>query len=322
MGSFLNMRVRLANLRDCDAITRVHCSGITRWYRHVNGGEIEDAYENLSLWDRYLIGGPWMSPETCAIHLNNMLLAGQFPLVAEMNGKIVGEIEVFIGEEPPPLGKNACISVLEVDKNHRGRGVGKALVKAAVKLAEEHQCNVITVIPEENTIEFYRKCGLNEVLINLKHVEIDLEKFRKPTDVKVELAELKSFETLKQKHMVYGRYDNSYAQWLKRRWRFSIWPSQLLHEEGFIPSNAAYILESHPLKKATCTLLAWTESPRSSAQLLKVCANRAGKLGFTKLETTVSETADTIKRIPFTTLDSEITLGKRLQNIKSFERFC
>lgn len=314
MKIFPDMRIRVATLKDCNALTTVHCSDITTWYRHVDDQKIEDTYENLSLWDRYLIGGPWMSPETCAIYLNYMLSSGQYPLVAEVNGKVIGEIDVFIGEEPPPLKKNACISVLEVAQGYRRQGVGKELVGEAIKLAEENGCNAIATIPDENAIDFYKKCRLDEILIELKHIDVDLERFSTATGVKVEVADLNSFEALRQKQMIYGRYDSSFAQWLKRRWRFSILPSSLIWEEGFIPSyNAAYRIESHPLKKMTCTLLAWTEKPLRSQKLLKVCANRARELGFRKLETTITmETADQIKRIPFSTLDSEVILGKKL----------
>ena len=314
------IHTRLATLKDCDAITSVHCSGITRWYKRINDEEVVDSYENLSLLDRYLVGGPWMSQETCAIHLNYMLVCGQFPLIAEVNGKVVGEIEVFIGEEPPPFRKNAHISVLEVAKDYRRRGIGKALVQAAIELAEKHDCNVISTIPEENAIEFYRKCGLNQKLIELKHIEIDLEEFSIPTDAKIEIRELNSFDILKQKNIVYGRYDNSYAQWLKRRWKFSIWPAWYVFEEGVISSfNAAYIIESHPLKKTTCRILAWIEDPQLSTQLLEACINRARKLGFKKVETTAStEIVNLIKRTPFSIIDSEIVLGKKLVSINTF----
>jgi hypothetical protein len=117
MKTTSDVKIRMAELGDCEAITSVHCSGLTRWVRHVGHEEIDDAYENLGLLDKYLTVGRWMSLETCVSYVDFLLSAGQYPLVAEFNGKIVGEIEVFIGEEPLPLGKNACISVLEVAKN-------------------------------------------------------------------------------------------------------------------------------------------------------------------------------------------------------------
>ena len=79
------MRVRLATLEDVHEIVEVHT-----------------ADENLSggIYDRYIRGGPWMATETLAIHLNNLLLDDQLVAVAELDGKIVGEVEVLFSEEP------------------------------------------------------------------------------------------------------------------------------------------------------------------------------------------------------------------------------
>ncbi|WP_240910739.1 hypothetical protein [Thermococcus sp. MAR1] len=79
------MRIRLATLDDVGGIVALHA-----------------ANERLSgnLYERYTRGGPWMSVETCAIHLNNLLLDDQLVAVAELNGIIVGEVEVLFSEEP------------------------------------------------------------------------------------------------------------------------------------------------------------------------------------------------------------------------------
>jgi len=110
---------------------------VTEWFKYIEGEKVADDCRNLGLWDRYLVGGPWMNKETCAVYLNYMLSAGQPVLVAEVDTKIAGEIDVFVGEEPPPLERNACISVLEVAKNFRRKGVGKALVRRAIRLAKK-----------------------------------------------------------------------------------------------------------------------------------------------------------------------------------------
>jgi hypothetical protein len=49
-----DIRVRPARLDDCEALVAVHCSGVTEWFRYVEGKKIADARENLGLWDRYL----------------------------------------------------------------------------------------------------------------------------------------------------------------------------------------------------------------------------------------------------------------------------
>jgi ribosomal protein S18 acetylase RimI-like enzyme len=308
------MKTRRAEQSDCEAITSVHCSGVTRWVRHVGDEEIEDTYENLSSLDKYLIGGPWMSLETCVSYVGFLLSRGQYPLVAEINGKIVGEIEVFIGEEPLPLGKNACISVLEVAKKYRRKGVGRALVSEAMKLAEEQKCEVIVTSPEENAIGFYKKCGLNETLMELKNVEIDLEAFSPVSDAIVDMRELYFDDDLRGMHMVLGRWDSSFAQWLKRQWKFELWPPSMIVEEGFTPPHeGAYRLESHPLDKSSCNLLLWVKMISRSRSSLNVCASRAKGLGFRKLKTIVSTKLVNIFRgTPFSLGSSEIILGRKL----------
>jgi len=132
------------------------------------------------------------------------------------------------------------------------------------------------VIPEKDAVGFYRKCGLNEVLMELQSMETGLEGFPGVNDEEVEVAELVSFEALKTMHMVYGRYDSSFGQWLKKRWKFFVWPSWSRWEEGFVPScDGAYRIESDPIRKEACNLLAWTENPSLSPHLLQLCAKRA-----------------------------------------------
>jgi len=36
------------------------------------------------------------------VHINYLLTHGQYPLVAELNGRVVGELELYVGEERGP----------------------------------------------------------------------------------------------------------------------------------------------------------------------------------------------------------------------------
>lgn len=63
------MDIRIAKLEDTNGVVEVHCSDVEEWYHYENGQRREpDSYDNLTLKERYLHGGPWMSIETCAIH--------------------------------------------------------------------------------------------------------------------------------------------------------------------------------------------------------------------------------------------------------------
>ena len=107
----MSVEVRVAKLEDAEEITQVHCSDIQKWYRKVDNEKIETNYEDLDIVERWSHGGPWMSIETCSIQINHLLVNDQFPLVAELKGRIVGELELYIGKEKGFLGKCAYIDV-------------------------------------------------------------------------------------------------------------------------------------------------------------------------------------------------------------------
>jgi GNAT superfamily N-acetyltransferase len=130
--------VRTATLDDTGAITGIHTSNTARWQRLTEHGSVEDVpYEQLSVHERWLHGGPWMSIETCAVHISHLRRGAGVPLVAEIDGVVAGYAEVFPGQEGKPFGKHLHVSVLLVHGDHGGQGVEKALLKHCVSLARE-----------------------------------------------------------------------------------------------------------------------------------------------------------------------------------------
>ncbi len=88
--------VRLATLADTAAITEIYKTDVPTWERLDYAGELVPvSYESLSLYERWQHGGPWMSIETCSVHLNRLLAGSGFPLVAEFDGKVLAEAEVY-----------------------------------------------------------------------------------------------------------------------------------------------------------------------------------------------------------------------------------
>jgi len=68
---------------------------------------------------------------------------------------VVGELELYVGDERGELGRTAFIDVLVVHRDYRGRGIGTALVRAAKRVAVEEGCRTVSVWPEEEAIPFY-----------------------------------------------------------------------------------------------------------------------------------------------------------------------
>ncbi len=151
--------IRPARLDDAADICVIHCSHVPRWYRRSDTEQFDVEYSSLSLEERWGFGGPWMSPETCAIHLNNLLLRHHLPFVAESEGRIVGEVELFIGRESEPCGKNCHIGLLYIHKDYAGKGIGIEMIRHARRIARDNSCDTLTVSAMPHNEAFYHKCG-------------------------------------------------------------------------------------------------------------------------------------------------------------------
>ncbi len=261
------MKIRKATLDDIKAIVGVHTAG--------------DDLSGLSVKERYLRGGPWMSVETLAIHINNLLLEGQLPVVAELGGKIVGEAEVLFSEESleGKMLRIAHLDVIEVHPDFRRRGVGRALVGFIEEVARERGAEFITTQPDEEARDFYRKLGFDELVFNGILVEISSEEFE-PAGVKP----LRYFpwETVKSLQLVAGRFQSSYSMWFSR-FRDIFAGIQELVEAGKAGSSY-YALKSLPGRPGKVALFLWG----SKEDIPKAIA-RAGELDFERVLTVLDE---------------------------------
>ena len=112
MNSF---HMRGAVLDDTQAISALFRAHIAVWQRLNAAGQVEDvAYDSLTIYERWLHGGPWMSVETAAIHLSHLLQGAGIPLVVEVDGKLVAYAEVYRGTEPEPFGDHYHLAQLTV----------------------------------------------------------------------------------------------------------------------------------------------------------------------------------------------------------------
>ncbi|BAI61501.1 GCN5-related N-acetyltransferase family protein [Methanocella paludicola SANAE] len=180
------MKIRHAGLDDAAGICDVHKSHIERWYRKLGAEHVDVAYKDLSIGERWGFGGPWMSAETCSVHLNNLLLQHQFPFVALDKDRPVGETEFFVGDEGPHFGKTLHIGLLYVLKKRSGHGIGSALVDKAVRFATDQGCDTVTVASAMANVGFYEKCGFTiegrmvELEASTKEYDVDIVKLPPP----------------------------------------------------------------------------------------------------------------------------------------------
>src|SRR5215207_8880739 len=125
--------VRQAVLGDTAAITALYRSNVPQW---INRERQAVEYESLTIHERWQHGGPWLSLETCAVWMAHLLQKNEgIPLVAEQDGAVVGQAEVFIGQEPEPFGHHINISTIAVHRECHQQGIGTALVKYILQMA-------------------------------------------------------------------------------------------------------------------------------------------------------------------------------------------
>ncbi|NDJ86791.1 MAG: hypothetical protein GYB66_12970 [Chloroflexi bacterium] len=130
--------VRQARLADTHAITDLHCSTVEEGVftrRNSDGTRTPVPYEELSLFERFMNGGPWMSVETCAVWIAHLLRHGdEIPLVAEVDGLVLGEAEVTVGNEPAPYGRHLNITSIRI---HSGVSNSAKLAVALLAYIQE-----------------------------------------------------------------------------------------------------------------------------------------------------------------------------------------
>lgn len=154
-----DITIRLATLDDASAVSAVHRSTVDIWRDPVT--RQPTSYADLDRFGRWFNGGPWMSPDLCAAHLDALLRQGHMPLIAEVEGVIVGEAEYFVNREPSPFGSSLHLSVLYVHKDWQRHGIGKQLIDAGVAEARKLVISTLTTQPEEEAAEFYSQAGFH-----------------------------------------------------------------------------------------------------------------------------------------------------------------
>lgn len=265
------LRIRKATLDDVNGIVDVHTAG--------------EELSSLSVGERYLRGGPWMSVETCSIHINALLLENQLPAVAELDGRIVGETEAFFSREL--LGgktrRIAHLDVIEIHPDFRGRGIGRALVEFIEQSAEGFE--LLTVQPDEDALGFYRKLGFDELLYGGLLVEVPAEEFE-PAEVKP--LQFFPWEAVESLELVAGRFQSSYDMWFSS-FRDVFADVHELGEAGKVGSSY-YALKPLPGRPGKASLFLWGREEDIPSAI-----GRAKELGFERVLTVLErETAKSI----------------------------
>ncbi|MHB8945693.1 MAG: GNAT family N-acetyltransferase [Bacillota bacterium] len=176
-----NQRVRPAEPGDIPAIVRVYRSDLIdgSWWHFVRNQRSPAHGGDLTPFEQWLNGGPWMNPDYLAVHLRRLAAEGHRAFVAEeytpgtglgAGWAVRGEVEVFLfreaaradagaGADPGHLA--AHIGVLQIERGFFRRGLGLALVERACREAAASGARKVTVVSGRDNLPFYRKCGFS-----------------------------------------------------------------------------------------------------------------------------------------------------------------
>jgi GNAT superfamily N-acetyltransferase len=204
--------IRQATLADAAHITALHNANIDTWTRPGPDGEAIPANcAELTLFERWLVGGPWTSVEMCAVHLANLLRGTDgIPLVAESEGQVRAEAEVFIGREPEPFGHHINVSKLTVHPDYLNVGLGSALLTYIQQMATAIRCKRITVADAQGDAALYEHHHFTRAHVG-QHIVIKTGEGR----VFYKASDLKTFEPAQIDgwHMPLGRYQSARQEW-------------------------------------------------------------------------------------------------------------
>lgn len=203
--------VRQAILADTVQITALHNAAIPQWTRRIDGEQVPADYADLTLFERWLVGGPWSSVEMCAVHLASLLRAGDgIPIVAEIDGQVGGEAEIFIWREPEPFGHHINISKLGVHPDFEEAGLASALLTYILNIGEAIRARRVTVADAEADAALYEHYRFARAHTGHFHL-IPAQAGR----VFYQAAELKQFDAAQILgwHMPLGRYQSARQEW-------------------------------------------------------------------------------------------------------------
>ena len=103
------------------------------------------------------------------INLNFINDQSNFGFVAINNETIIGFASIHIIEK---LNRRSClIEDVVVDKNERGKGIGKLLIEHLINFSKSKSCDKIILNSKESNIPFYNKLGFvqNEIQMVIRN---------------------------------------------------------------------------------------------------------------------------------------------------------
>lgn len=163
------IQVRSAQLDDTRTISKLYCDRVSVWQRLDANGQVENvAYDDLTIYERWLHGGAWMSLETATLFLSHILLGGGVALVATRGDTLLGYAEAYPGTEPQPFGQHFHIAqmIISQEASSEAQAIKDALVEHIISMAKQYGFNRLTVAfssYDQDAFAYYRRHAMQRI---------------------------------------------------------------------------------------------------------------------------------------------------------------
>lgn len=139
---------------------------------HIRNATPDDTEQIYEVHDSNGESDEWDDIACCREQIEWMVQFDAASVVAEVDGRIVGEMKIWWGEDVSELGSSLDVSTLYVHRDFQGRGVGSELIRWAARVSRQHGCDGVTVWPNEDSAAFYQKQGFEDGL-ELQEFRVD-----------------------------------------------------------------------------------------------------------------------------------------------------
>ncbi len=289
-------QIRSARMDDTAAIAHLMQSHIQRWQRINDQGGVEDvAYTDLSLYERWLHGGPWMSVEMAAIQLSHWLRGAGQPYVLEDAGRILAYAEAVIEQDAAPLGRCLFVSQRVVSADvEQPAAYHDALMDTLLEAAQPlGRIALSCPVHDEASGALFRRYGLSAVLRTRQYnvpAQTGQSFYKAVPHPSPNPAQIAGWG------MPIGRTGGARYHW-ETLWPplWDAFPQITAHKLHHLSINAAgqdafVCLQEHYYHPRAAEVFCWTPKPLTS-HLLVAIRDWAHRQGYRSLTMTMSETS-------------------------------
>lgn len=281
------MPIRRATLDDTIAIGALFRSTIDRWQRLDTAGQVQDLpYEALSVYERWLHGGAWMSVETGAIWLSHVLSGAGVALVLDNGQGIAGYAEAYRSDEPAPYHSHLHIAhrvvAAEAPPDAHDQLMQRLMNEAQTAGRLTASCSPY----DTESMEFYKQYGFSVIeqvrKITLPATHSTVGFYRVLEHHNTDAAQIGGW------HMMIGRTASARQHW-EEVWSH-LWQAvpeivaQRVHRERFSVSgqDAFVCLQQHLYNPRSAEVYCWSLKP-PTAQLIAAIREWAYEQGYRAL---------------------------------------